>query len=368
MYIKDGKIQPDGIHPEYIPTSIEASRWDDRTDLKWVHPDMKLFYDFRGENSIITSQIIDPGATREERVAKRDGHLAAFEAFVDPEVAGKINMETYTIPGLYEDDPEVEVFVLKPKDTKKKKHNVLFAFGMGVIAENSKPLCIATFGSYCLDLDIAVVYANTRTGTDVCFPKPLDEYQAAYQWVLDNGKELGLNTKNIVLCGQSGGGYTCLCFAFRCKRVGFNPKGALAIDPVMGDDFTYPSSRIITGYWDALDVQRTFKVVLPLGDQNSPFVSPEMVPSRATVEDCKGLCPIYIHTNELESCRDAAAAFAHKCLDARGFAEYHVWGGAPHSGTDHGNARIHKTFKILKNSQLQDMFEYDLRRPWVMEE
>ena len=367
MYIKDGKIMPDGIHPEWIP-SFEAGRWDDRTDEKWVHPDMKLFYEYRGEGSVLYSQMDDPGATREERVAIRDSDLDEISRFMDPELTAAINVETHHIPGLYEDDPEVEVFVLKPKATKKKRLNVLFVFGMGSVAENSLALCLSIHGHYVTATDSAIVYANTRTGIDCFWPKPLDEYQAAYQWVLDNGKELGLNTKNIVLLGQSGGGYACLCFAFRCKRVGFNPKGALAIDPVMGDNFSYPSSKIVTGYWDALDVQRTFKVVLPYGDQNSPFVSPEYVPSRATVEDCKGLCPMYIYTNELESCRDAAAAFAHKCLQAKGFADYHVWGGAPHSGPSQGDGRIQKAFKELKYAQILDLFEYDLRRPWVMEE
>lgn len=368
MFVGKNGVLADDLHPDYVVT-LKEGRWDDRTDgKKWSHPEALSVYEMTTEESgRSVGRMCDPGRLREERKKEADAEGSAIDEYYLTLPHPNTTREKHTIKGLCEGDPDLEIIICRPINTKKKVLPVLFTFGQGSMVENNEAYCYMLFERFAYEADVAVVYAKARTGADVWFPKPLDDYQAAYAWLIDNQKTLGVDGDNIVLAGNSGGGYVALCFAFRCKKVGFKPKGVLANIPVMGDDFRYPSSRIVTGIWDVLDVQHSFKSIIRPGDENSPFVDPEIIPSRATVEDCKGLCPVYIHTNELDSCRDAGIAFANKCMEAKVWTQLHNWAGMVHGGLTMGESRIHKAFQTVYLTEIQDMFEFDFRREWLNE-
>lgn len=368
MFVGKNGALADDLHPDYVVT-LEEGRWDDRTDgEKWAHPEMVVQYGMMTEESSRRMGIMcDPGRTMEERKKISDEDSAMVDEYYVGLPHPNTTREKHIVKGLCVGDPDVEVVICKPINTKKKVLPVLFYFGQSCMTQNNEGLCYGFMEPIACEVDAALVFAKARTGTDVWFPKPLDEYQAVYTWMLENQDSLGLDGENVVLCGNSGGGYVALCFAFRCKKVGFKPKGLLASVPVMGDDFRYPSSRIVNGFWDVLDVQHSFKSIIRPGEENSPFVDPEIIPSRATVEDCKGLCPIYIHTNELDSCRDPALAFASRCMEAKVWTQIHNWAGAVHGAVEGGEGRIQKAFQAVYHAELQDLLEFDFRREWLNE-
>jgi acetyl esterase len=262
------------------------------------------------------------------------------------------------------------VYVIKPKDNKKKKLRVLFLIGEGAMINDRYETLAGIYDAFAPRWNCALVFTEARSAIHAHYPAPLDDFQASYQWMLDNGDSLGLNTENVVLYGDSGGGYTVMSFAFRCKRLGFTPKGCMACEPILNDMMVYPSSRIVTGCWDALDVLRTFKMCIQPADQFSPFVGPEVVPSHATVEDCVGMCPMYLHTMEMDSDRDPLMLLAGKLYEAKVFTQVHVWGGAAHGGLllSAPDAPIRVAYEAVRDAEIQDMFAFDLRRPWTVEE
>ena len=282
-----------------------------------------------------------------------------------------IDRQKFVIHGLKENDPDINVYVVKPKETKKKRLPVLFGFGEGSTINNRYETLAATFDSLAVMWDCAMVFVEARSAIHCYYPEPLDDYQAGYEWLLENGRDLGLNTKNIVLYGESGGGFTVLAFAFRCKRLGFTPKGCMACEPIVSDTMAYPSSKIVSGgCWDSLDVLRMFKMNIHPADQFSPFVGPEVVPGHATVEDCKGLCPMYLHGLEMDSDRDPMIAFAEKLYEAKVFTQIHVWGGVAHGGLllAPADAPLRRAYDAVRAAEIADMFNHDFRRPWTVEE
>lgn len=370
MHADNGTIGYEGIDRTWLPNAYD--RIDDRRDLKWWHPEMHSLQATSADPTRLGAvmRFFDPSNDKADRIEMRNAdERINVEMYTQFGMIGNnaCDREQYIIPGLCEGDPDITVLVSYPKGERKDKYPVLFGIGQSMMAENFPEFGELGFEPYCLSHGCAVVFAAARAGVDVEFPKPLDEYQAAYQWMVDNAEELHLDADNVVIKGSSGGGFTALCFAFRCKSVGLFPWGIMAEEPVMGDNMAYPSCRIITNCWDSANEQLAFRTVIHPGDFNSPFVSPEVSPSRATVEDCKGLAPIFLYLGELDGSRDAAIDLAQKCLAAKGFVQLHLWGGVPHAGVYQPVGHIHNVYTTTIAEELQDLFDHDLRRPWLLE-
>lgn len=362
MRVENGVIVQE-IEEKFKPL---IERYDDRTDVKWHHPDL------RGGLEIDSSHIYalnDPDISREERVKRNEEWEEKMVAMI-PLDTENVTRDCYTIKGLHEDEPDIKVYVIKPKNNTKRKLPVLFGFGEGAMINNKYETLASTFDSFATRWNCAVVFTEARSAIHAYYPAPLNDYQAAYEWMIENAEELGVNTKKVVLYGESGGGYTVIAFAFRCKRLGFKPRGCMACEPILTDMMVYPSSKIVAGCWDSVDVLRTFKMCVKEADQFSPFVSPEVIPARATVEDCVGLCPMYLHAMEMDSDRDSTMAFASKLYEAKVFTQIHVWGGSAHGGLllSQPGTPIKDAYETIRDAEIHDMFEYDLRRPWIEKE
>lgn len=366
---KDGFLV-EGIAPETLPTLVEGY-YDDRTDSRWSHPELIGGYTLYADQRVCdqTARINNPNLTREQRIQEKTDAYGALSAAPLPENE-QIQRASYTVKGLNEGDEDIIVYIAKPANTKRRKLPVLFGIGQGGFVQNYYSGMAEMWEHFVTDLDVALVFATGRTGIEAAYPAPLDDYQAVYQWLLENAKELRINPDNVVLFGESGGGYTALCFAFRCKRLGLKPKGCLVREPITDDRLHYPSSRIVQGGWDAADVHRTFMTACGEANAFSPFLGPEVVPNHATVEDCKGLCPVFLHALELDADRDASMDFARKLYEAKVYTQIHVWGGAAHGAflvPTPEPSRICEAYEMMCLTELHDLFKYDFRRDWVNE-
>jgi acetyl esterase/lipase len=56
------------------------------------------------------------------------------------------------------------------------------------------------------ELDIVIVSPEYRLAPEHPYPAPLDDCQEAWQWMLDDFSQLGIDTKRIVIGGESAGG------------------------------------------------------------------------------------------------------------------------------------------------------------------
>ena len=110
---------------------------------------------------------------------------------------------------------------------------------------------------------------------------------------------------------------------------------------------------------------------------NSVDVPAECFPGRATVEECVGLPPTFIHAMANDNGTDQAYEYASKLAAAGVYVELHNWGGSQHCSLttaanvldkDDPTAEYAQLFNAVCAKEFKDMFEYDLRRPWTVEE
>ena len=133
-------------------------------------------------------------------------------------------------------------------------------------------------------------------------------------------------------------------------------------------------SSFYSGVWDS--VEQHDGLYQWLGRNfDSNRVGPEALANHATVEDCIGFPPTFMYQSEMDPDIFGNIEFYTKLLKAHSFAEYHVFGGAHHNNgvwsvikncgePNDYSIRIAQMF----DSNIEDCFKYDLRRPWVVED
>jgi acetyl esterase/lipase len=178
---------------------------------------------------------------------------------------------------------------------------------------------------------------------------------------------LGADSDRIVVTGTSSGGHLSLALGFRLKRYGYKPRGIVANDPICDDRAIYPSQKFEHKSWGAHQEHRSNLAWLGEDNYNLPTLSPEAFPNRATVEECIGYPPTFIHLGENDPERDAGLSFAQKLLAANVFTEIHEWAGSAHAAFIVADPKlpIKQRYDAVFQGNIADCLKYDFRRSWL---
>lgn len=349
----------------------EAGRVTDITDPKWGHPDGRDFWYIDPALNIDTATLYNPEVSDEEKLALGNKRQAAYmEQWWNTEHT--CTCEKYMVPGCPEEpDTECEVWVIKPKNIKPRKNRVLFYIvGGALVSLNPNAYPIEKLCEEHKCVGIVPIY---RLSWQAKYPAAINDCHAAYKWMVDNADMLGIHPNKVVLSGSSSGGHLALATGFRLKRYGYNPRGIVTVS-AQTDDREKDGPSNYSGVWDSVEQHDG---LLQYMGRNfaSNKVGPEAMPNHATVEDCIGYPPVFMHQSELDPDILNNVEFYTKLLKAHSFAEYHVYGGAHHNngvfsvvkGVGEPNDYSMLVGKIF-DTNLEDCFRYDLRRPWVVEE
>lgn len=169
-----------------------------------------------------------------------------------------------------------------------------------------------------------------------------------------------------------------MALCHRLKKRGITPRGCLVWVPII-DDRPLPQYRslsINSAFWGGSDAAQSARQYL--GKMNNMVDVPaEAFPGRATVEECVGLPPTFIHAMANDNGVDQAYDYASKLAAAGVYVELHNWGGSQHCSLstaanvldkDDPTAEYAQLFNAVNEKEFKDMFENDLRRPWTVEE
>lgn len=362
----------EGKDPNYgVEGDFEADRTFDTTDPKWAHP-ANL-----GMWGVCTGSAMphNPTLTMEERANTAIAATKNLLAMFGKEPSEDFEVQKYTIPGCPEEpDTETVVCVYRPKSLNKKKARCMFYClgGALVIREpdmfpieeiSARHNCVMVVGLY-------------RRSWEAQYPAAINDLHAAYKWMIENAEMLRINPDNVVLSGMSSGAHLATALAFRLKRYGYSPRGVVAILPQTDDrEDDRLSHKIYTSDWDAGTQRQALRQWLGL-NYGSTQTGPEALANHATIKDCIGYPPLFIHTAEFDPDKDNARDFYSKVTEAKSYAEFHCWGGTAHGGPaffggdgmgGEENELSHR-INIILAGNIEDCFKYDLRRPWVVEE
>lgn len=364
----------------YIPDVFDKAYGrglDDRNDSKWAHPELKDYW--IAGNADFIETLLDEDVPLEKRLTRLEKvnsstikyyEKLGFKPFEGLHFSEEGNeygvLKKFQCKGC-PDDPEVttEVYAVIPNEKKDTPRPVIFYIMGGGYFQNLPGIYPELLG-LAKRYDAVVVtctYSNLLQGK---YPTMINEHHAAYLWMLENAEMLNIDPDNVVIVGESGGAHFGLNMAFRLKRYGIIPKGIVAVDPICDDRNQYESNKLIKLPASSIRTHALHCVYYGANNVGSPYVGPEAFANRATVEECKGLPPIFLFIGETDMDRDSTMAFASKLYVARVPCSLHVYYGSAHG-----------TLWFARNSEMADRFwkelygtindciKYDLRRPWA---
>ena len=196
-----------------------------------------------------------------------------------------------------------------------------------------------------------VVSVDYRLAPETPFPGPIEDCFAAFQWMTANAKMLGIDTKRIVVGGESAGGGLAASLAILARDRGAAPIACQMLVYPMLDDrsgLAYEHDYVGEFVWTRASNDYGWRSYLgraPGGKDVSPHAA------AARLEDFRGLPPAFIAIGALDLFLEEDMEYARRLIHAGVPTELHVYPGAFHAfnmildskvaqafGRDYGNA------------------------------
>jgi acetyl esterase len=150
------------------------------------------------------------------------------------------------------------------------------------------------------DLGCVTVLPGYRLAPEHPFPIPLDDCVAAYEWMLANADELGIDRDHVVVGGQSAGANLAAALALVIRDRGLHQPAAQLLD-VPALDLTLASPSMATesaGGLSGAEVEQFAAWYLDGHDPKDPLASP------LHADDVSGLPPTVVLVAEMDPVRD----------------------------------------------------------------
>jgi acetyl esterase len=162
------------------------------------------------------------------------------------------------------------------------------------------------------DLGCITVLPDYRLAPEHPFPTPLEDCVAAYEWMLANAEQLGVDLDRLVVGGQSAGANLAAALALVGKDRGLRQPAAQLLDvPALDHTMASPSMQTESAGGLSGDEVRQFSAwYLDGHDPKDPLVSP------LWAEDVSGLPPTVVLVAELDPVRDDGERWVTKLHEA----------------------------------------------------
>ena len=351
-----------------------------RWDAKWAHPEVI------DAGVWVTSAMNDPYDEKDDPAevveARRDGFRAPIRPMLDEMCAGFTLAEHLVEEGCPEepDAPAVRVLTVTPDDVAdgERLPLVYTICGGGLKGGATAELGILSTRAVVAQLGRVVQLCfDYRVAPADPYPAAINDCHAVWAWAVENAGALHVDTDRIVIYGGSTGGHLGLALPLRLKRYGWcgapMPRGVVAAVPALLDNPATESARYSfistesgkVEIWDANCANVNERAWL--GDFfGAPDLSPEAMPTRATVDDLAGYPPVWIPFEaEFEPGRDDIYGFVAKLHERGVFCDFHLWGATSHLSYDGGDSDwcLRRTSVVV--GALRDAITFDFRRPWL---
>jgi acetyl esterase/lipase len=339
----------------------------DYSDPKWAHPEMRYTW-IPAQGQDVYAFYDDDSLTFEEKVAIEEKMAAENTAYSINIDNGYCDVKEYLVPGCPEEpETQAKVLVYTPKNLSVDKARTLFYIPGG--GHYQVEPSTTTAYAFSKRFDCIIVMPVYRTMLRAKFPGAINDCHAAYKWMVDNAEELHVDPDNVVIHGFSSGGHLTAAIPFRLMRYGYSPRGVVPVMPVTDERCFTRSSHMCVGICECMGERLGNFRYVGADRFASPELGPEAFANHATVDDCIGYPPLFLHTGEFDIERDESLQFAAKVQEAQSFVETHNWGGVNHMlfYFDQESVPMLDRINATIEANIEDCFKYDFRRPWVYE-
>lgn len=213
-------------------------------------------------------------------------------------------------------DGKLSIRIIRPVNAQGKLPVVMYFHGAGWIlgSENTHDQLVRTIAN---EANVAIVFVNYSRSPEAHYPKPIEEAYAATKYIAENGAKFNLDTKHLIIAGDSVGGNMAIAVTMLAKERG-GPKinYQILFYPVtdanfnnasyqeFGDGSFWLSKKSMEWFWNAYAPD--------MAQRNNPTACP----LKATIEQLRGLPDALIFTNENDVLRDEGESYAHKLMQA----------------------------------------------------
>ena len=162
-----------------------------------------------------------------------------------------VDVKNYKITGFNE--AKIKTFVIEPKNVEKELPCLVFFHGGGFMLKASGAH-YQLAKEYAAKMPCKVVYVDYRLAPKYPFPVPVEDCFAAYKWVLENAKNLGIKEDKIMIAGDSAGGNLATAVTLMARDRGLAmPLALMLIYPVTDRRMMTESMKKYTDtpVWDA---------------------------------------------------------------------------------------------------------------------
>jgi len=210
---------------------------------------------------------------------------------------------------------KVKIHITKPKGAKANAPVFIFIHGGGWVLGD-----YPTHRRLVRDLVVAsgavAVFPDYTPSPEAQYPVAINEIYAATQWVSENGKEIGVDGKNLAVVGNSVGGNMTAAITLMAKdKKGPHIKLQVLLWPVTDSNFetesynSFANGRFLTKnmmkwFWDNY---------LPDANKRKEIFAS---PLQASLDQLKDLPPALVQTAENDVLRDEGEAYARKLNEA----------------------------------------------------
>ena len=217
-------------------------------------------------------------------------------------------------------DHEIEVLkgkiFIREYHSKKIKENgpslVYFHGGGWVIGDIETHHQLTAY--ICDKLDAKVFSVDYRLSPEFKYPIPLDDCNAAFDWIFNNSESLGLDKDRISAGGDSAGGNLTAALCLKRKEENKSlPKVQLLLYPVTDLQLKKDSiEECAEGFFLTKSAMEWFRkhYLNSLDEMKDPFVSP------LVAEDLSNLPPAVVSTAGFDPLRDEGDEYAQKLISS----------------------------------------------------
>lgn len=210
---------------------------------------------------------------------------------------------------------KVKIHITKPKGAKANAPVFIFIHGGGWIL-GDYPTHRRLVRDLVVKSGAVAVFPDYTPSPEAQYPVAINEIYAATQWVAENGKEIGVDGKNLAVAGNSVGGNMTAAITLMAKdKKGPHIKLQVLLWPVTDANFetesynSFANGRFLTKnmmkwFWDTY---------LP---DNSKRKEIYASPLQASLDQLKDLPPALVQTAENDVLRDEGEAYARKLNEA----------------------------------------------------
>lgn len=204
------------------------------------------------------------------------------------------------------DNNYIDLYIFIPKNINTDKVMLYIHGGAFIYKGYSKHYSLCS--RYAKEGECKVIYVDYRLLPEYKYPIPIMDCYRAYEWIIENASELGIDVNKIIVGGDSAGG--CLTVDVVNKAINSNniiPNSQMLIYPLLDKRMITKSMSEYTDtpMWNARLNKKMWELYLDGADYVSPM----------EISDLSKMPNTYIETAEYDCLKDEGIEFANKLKD-----------------------------------------------------